>query len=550
MLRVVALQAHAAVSTESTAGVPQNAPRELSEPSSGVPVVFRGQTLFNVLVPVGDLSVEARAAAIERRIARAMDAPDLTVDSVRLETVTDAVDVYVGAVFITSVTDRDANLLGRTRGQLAADRGLVIRDALAADLAARSGRALLVSLAWSLMALAAAIAAITLVLRGVAHARRVLLDWARHRTQNVHVRGVPVVSAKHALVLVNGAVDVLRGLLLLLIALVAIHFVLTRFPVTQDFAHSAEKSVRQALVWAGNGLLAFLPNLLYLAIIILGTRYLLAAIRFTMDGVAGSRAVIQNFPVEWVQPTYQILRFFVLALAAVMAFPFLPGFGSRAFQGVSVFVGIVLSLGSTAAIANLVAGIVLIYMRALSPGDRVRVGDTSGDVIACDRLALRIRTCENTEISIPNTLVLGTHITNYSRQAAQGRLILRTSVTIGYDVPWQRVSELLIAAARATPSIVADPPPFVLRTALEDSCVRHELNAYTATARDMAGMYSNLHTNILDCFHAAGVEIMSPRYSAVRDGNHVAMPDAHVPKGYRAPSFGVFWSRDRQTGAV
>jgi len=550
MLRVVALPAHAAVSTESTAGVPQNAPRELSEPSSGVPVVFRGQTLFNVLVPVGDLSVEARAAAIERRIARAMDAPDLTVDSVRLETVTDAVDVYVGAVFITSVTDRDANLLGRTRGQLAADRGLVIRDALAADLAARSGRALLVSLAWSLMALAAAIAAITLVLRGVAHARRVLLDWARHRTQNVHVRGVPVVSAKHALVLVNGAVDVLRGLLLLLIALVAIHFVLTRFPVTQDFAHSAEKSVRQALVWAGNGLLAFLPNLLYLAIIILGTRYLLAAIRFTMDGVAGSRAVIQNFPVEWVQPTYQILRFFVLALAAVMAFPFLPGFGSRAFQGVSVFVGIVLSLGSTAAIANLVAGIVLIYMRALSPGDRVRVGDTSGDVIACDRLALRIRTCENTEISIPNTLVLGTHITNYSRQAAQGRLILRTSVTIGYDVPWQRVSELLIAAARATPSIVADPPPFVLRTALEDSCVRHELNAYTATARDMAGMYSNLHTNILDCFHAAGVEIMSPRYSAVRDGNHVAMPDAHVPKGYRAPSFGVFWSRDRQTGAV
>lgn len=550
MLRVVALPAHAAVSTEAIAGAPQDAPRELSEPSSGVPVVFRGRTLFNVLVPVGDLSVEARAAAIERRIARAMDAPDLTVDSVRLETVTDAVDVYIGTVFITSVTDRDAHPLGRTRGQLAADRGLILRDALTADLAARSGRALLVSLAWSLMALAAAIAAITLVLRGVAHARRVLLDWARHRTQNVHVRGVPVVSAKHALVLVNGAVDVLRGLLLLLIALVAIHFVLTRFPVTQDFAHSAEKSVRQALVWAGNGLLAFLPNLLYLAIIILGTRYLLAAIRFTMDGVAGSRAVIQNFPVEWVQPTYQILRFFVLALAAVMAFPFLPGFGSRAFQGVSVFVGIVLSLGSTAAIANLVAGIVLIYMRALSPGDRVRVGDTSGDVIACDRLALRIRTCENTEISIPNTLVLGTHITNYSRQAAQGRLILRTSVTIGYDVPWQRVSELLVAAARATPNIVAEPAPFVLRTALEDSCVRHELNAYTATARDMAGMYSNLHTNILDSFHAAGVEIMSPRYSAVRDGNHVAMPDANVPTGYQAPAFGVLWRRNRPAGAV
>jgi small-conductance mechanosensitive channel len=499
---------------------------------------------------VGDLSVEARAAAIERRIARAMDAEDLGTDSLRLEPGTDAVDIFIGSVFITSVTDHDAHPLGRTRGQLAADRALILREALTADLAARSGHALLVSLAWSLVALAAALAAITLVFRGFGQVRRVLLEWAQHRTRDIHVRGMTVVSVKHALVLVNGAVDILRGLLILLITLVAAHFVLTRFPATQDLAHSGEKSVRQALAWAGNGLLTFLPNLLYLAIIILGTRYLLAAIRFTMDGVAGSRAVLANFPMEWVQPTYQILRFFVLALAAVMAFPFLPGFGSRAFQGVSVFVGIVLSLGSTAAIANLVAGIVLIYMRALSPGDRVRIGDTSGDVIACDRLALKIRTCENTEISIPNALVLGTHITNYSRQAAQGRLILRTSVTIGYDVPWQRVSELLIAAARATPNILADPPPFVLRTALEDSHVRHELNAYTATARDMAGMYSDLHTHILDCFHAAGVEIMSPRYSAVRDGNHVAMPEGNVPAGYQTPSFSVFWRRNARTGEV
>lgn len=550
MILVVAGRAHAAAPTGPTNGPTRDALRELSEPSSGAPVVFRGQTLFSVLVPVGDLTVAARAAAIERRIAHAMDEADSGVDSLRLEPGTDAVDIFIGSVFITSVTDRDANPLGRTRGQLAADRALTLREALAADHAARSGRALLLSFAWSLGALAIALAAIAFVVRGLGRVRRVLLEWTRRRTQDVHVRGMTVVSVKHALVFVNGAVDVLRGLLLLLITLIAAHFVLTRFPATQDLAHSAEKSVHQALDWAGNGLLAFLPNLLYLAIIVFVTRYLLAAIRFTMDGIAGSRAVQADFPVEWVQPTYQILRFFVLALAAVMAFPFLPGFGSRAFQGVSVFVGIVLSLGSTAAIANLVAGIVLIYMRALSPGDRVRIGDNNGDVIACDRLAVKLRTCENTEISIPNVLALGTHITNYSRQAAKGRLILRTSVTIGYDIPWQRVSELLIAAARATPNIVSDPPPFVLRTALEDSYVRHELNAYTATARDMAGMYSNLHTNILDGFHAAGIEIMSPRYSAVRDGNHVALPDANVPADYEAPSFGVLWHRSGQTRAV
>lgn len=542
-LLVAITVAHASDATQPPADVQKDAPRELNEPSSGVPVVFRGKALFNVLVPVGDLSVEARAAAIERRIAKAMDAPDIGIDSLRLEPGTDTVDVFIGSVFITSVTDRDANPLGRTRGQLAADRALILREALAADVAARSGRALLISLAWSVVAVATALVMIILVVRGLGRVRQEMLEWTQQRTRGIHVRGMPVVSTKHALVLVNGAVDIVRGLLVLLITLVAVQFVLTRFPATQDFAHSASTSVRQALSWAGDGLLAFLPNLLYLAIIIVGTRYLLAAVRFTMDGIVDSRAVLSNFPVEWVQPTYQILRFFILALAAVMAFPFLPGFGSRAFQGVSVFVGIVLSLGSTAAIANLVAGIVLIYMRALSPGDRVRIGDTNGDVIACDRLALKLRTCENTEVSIPNSLVLGTHITNYSRQAAQGRLILRTSVTIGYNIPWQQVRDLLVEAARRTPHMVADPAPFVLRTALEDSCIRHELNAYTNTARDMAGMYSNLHTNILDCFNEAGVEIMSPRYSAVRDGNRVAMPEASIAPGYQAPAFEVFMRR-------
>ena len=524
--------------------------RELSNASTGIAVRFRGRELFVVHAPVGNLSVEARAAAIERRLARAMDWSDLSVDALRTEQATDAVDLFIGPEFVVSVTDRDAHPLGRTRRQLAADHAATLRTVIAADLEARSGRALLLSFVWSFVAIAVAAVAIVLVQRGLTRAGRALLQRTRRRARDIRIGDVKIFSVRHSLVIVSRGVGMLRWLLILLIGLVAADFVLMRFPVTQGLARSAEESVRNALAWAGEGVLSFLPNLFYLAIITLGTRYLLAALRFVMNGIAASSTVLPDFPQEWVQPTYQILRFFVLALAVVIAFPFLPGSGSRAFQGVSVFVGVVLSLGSTAAIANMVAGIVLVYMRALGPGDRVRIGETTGDVIACDLLALKLRTIKNVDISIPNVIVLGTHITNYSRQAAEGQLILNTSVTIGYDVPWQRVSELLIAAARATPDIAGDPPPFVLRTALEDFYVRHELNAYTRNAQAMARIYSDLHTNILDRFHEAGVEIMSPHYSALRDGNHVAIPEASLAAGYRPPLFGLLWHRGGRPGAA
>ncbi len=550
MLLVGTGAVRAAASAEPDGEVGGREVLERSSASSGAPVRFRGRTLFFVHAPIGDLTVEARAAAIEHRLARAMAVPDLGVDALRTEYEADSVDVFIGPEFVASVTDQDAHPLGRTRRQLAADHAAILRATLAADLEARSGRALLLSFVWSLVAIVVAAIAIALVHRGLTRAGRALLQRMRRRARDIRIGDVKIFSIRHSLLIVSRGVGTLRWLLMLLIALGAADFVLMRFPATQGLARSAQETVRNALSWASEGILSFLPNLFYLAIIVLGTRYLLAALRFVMNGIAGSRTVLPNFPPEWAQPTYQILRFFVLALAVVIAFPFLPGSGSRAFQGVSVFVGVLLSLGSTAAIANMVAGIVLVYMRALSPGDRVRIGETTGDVIACDLLALKLRTIKNVDISIPNVLVLGAHITNYSRQAAEGRLVLSTSVTMGYDVPWQRVSELLIAAARATPDIAGDPPPFVLRAALEDFYVRHELNAYTHNAQAMARIYSDLHTNILDHFHEAGIEIMSPHYSALRDGNHAAIPGASLPSDYRPPPFGLLWRRDGRPGTA
>jgi small-conductance mechanosensitive channel len=229
----------------------------------------------------------------------------------------------------------------------------------------------------------------------------------------------------------------------------------------------------------------------------------------------------------------------ILALTAVVVFPYLPGSRSPAFQGVSIFLGVLISLGSTSAVANIVAGVILTYMRAFKVGDRVRIADTIGDVVEKTLLVTRIRTIKNVEITIANAMVLSSHIVNFSASAQKEGLILHTAVTIGYDAPWRTVHQLLIDAALECEHVLRDPMPFVLQTALDDFYVHYEVNAFTDQPSLMARIYSKLHEKIQDKFNEAGVEIMSSHYANVRDGNRSTIPHSYLPEGYSVPSFHV-----------
>jgi len=198
----------------------------------------------------------------------------------------------------------------------------------------------------------------------------------------------------------------------------------------------------------------------------------------------------------------------------VIAYPYIPGSNSRAFQGVSIFLGVLFSLGSTSVVANMVAGVILTYMRGFRVGDVVKIGDTTGKVLAVSLLVTRIRTPKNLEITIPNSLLMSNQVTNYSFAAGEGRLILPVSITIGYDAPWRQVHGLLLLAAERTEQVLRDPASFVLQRALDDFYVNYELNAYVATADSMPKVYSDLHQNIQDAFNEYGVQIMSPHYVA------------------------------------
>ncbi len=187
----------------------------------------------------------------------------------------------------------------------------------------------------------------------------------------------------------------------------------------------------------------------------------------------------------------------------------------------------------------MVAGLVLTYMRAYKIGDRVKIGEATGDVVEKSLLVTRIKTIKNEVVSIPNSTVMNSHTTNFSAEAKEHGLIIHTTVTIGYENPWRQIHDLLIKAALATDLIEKDPAPFVFQTSLDDFYVSYQINAYTHVANKQHITYSILHQNIQDMFNEAGVEIMSAHYKYIRDGNQSTVPPDHLPDDYVAPAFRV-----------
>ncbi len=300
--------------------------------------------------------------------------------------------------------------------------------------------------------------------------------------------------------------------------------------------------------FVGIAVLDYLPKLFYIIVILAVMYYVMKFVRILAREFERGNIRLRGFYPEWIQPTYRIVRFLLIAFTAVLVYPYLPGENSPAFKGVGIFLGVLVSLGSTSAVANVVAGIMLTYTRGFRVGDWVKIGDNIGDVTSQNMLATHLRTFQQEEIVIPNSVVLGSHVINYSLLGQTEGLILHTSVTIGYGEPWRTVHRLLIEAALKTNDILADPAPFVLQKALNDSYVQYEINAYTQNPHAMFITYSNLHANIQDCFYAAGVEIMSPIYSAIRDGNKTAIPTEFLPADYRPRSFRITQADDAAAG--
>jgi small-conductance mechanosensitive channel len=298
----------------------------------------------------------------------------------------------------------------------------------------------------------------------------------------------------------------------LLLVFLYIETVLSLFPWTRTYAVPMLDLVISPLRNIVQSILDYLPKLAFLVILFLVVRYTLNILQAFMKGIQHGRLVFLGFEADWALPIYKLARVVIIAFTVVVAYPYIPGSESPAFKGVSLFLGVVFSLGSSSSIANIVAGYMVIFRGAFRVGDRVKIGEQVGDVTEMRLQATHLRTIKNEDISVPNSLILNTPVTNYSVLARKGGLILHTSVTIGYDAPWRQVHAMLLQAAERTAGLLTEPKPFVLQTALNDFYVAYEINAYTERPLEMVRIYSDLHQNIQDVFNEHGVQIMSPHY--------------------------------------
>ncbi len=514
----------------------QTSPDSTAPARAGSPVVYAGDTLFMLYGRLGPFGPGERAAAAEVRLQRWGRNLGAGVDSVTVSEAEQRSELLVHDEVLMTVLDSDAAVLGQSRSAAAALFAARIHTAAAATVKATS----LTMLAIDAAKAVAATVCLVLLLVGLGILfRRAYTLLRGPRIAPLRIKRFELLSAAKLGEVLTVLARGIRIVVTLILLYIYIPLVLSFFPWTAAYSARIAGYVLTPLDAVWSGFLDYLPKIFFIAVIVLVTRYLLKLIHLVFLAIGNGSLVLDNFQAEWADPTYNIIRFLILAFAAVVMFPYLPGAGSDAFKGVSLFVGVLFSLGSSGAVGNIVAGVVLTYTGAFRIGDRVRIGDTIGDVVERTLLITRVRTPKNVEITIPNGTVLSSQVVNYSTQAADKGLILHTTVTIGYDAPWRQVHELLIGAAMATQDVHHDPAPFVLQTSLDDFYVSYELNAYTGNPTAMLGTYSELHQRIQDEFNRHGVEILSPHYRAQRDGNMIGIPAENLAKDYKAPAFRV-----------
>jgi small-conductance mechanosensitive channel len=519
--------------TSLTADVPGAHIRE-------APVVYLGESLFTLHQKVGSFTPQDRANAIRDRLTQISDAPFSNFDAITVAETEHGTDITLDSMVLLTVTDGDAKPYARQRQDLAREYAGKLRTVLHKVRKELSLETLLMEGALAIAATAVLVAILMTFHKVFPKIHRRIQLWEGTYIKAVKIQRVEVLSAQTLTRQVVAVANGVRFALTIVIVYIYLTTVLGLFPWTRQLASTLVRAVVTTLTTIAQTFLSALPDLAAIIVIIMVTRYVIKLIQMVFNGIQRGAITFAGFHRDWADPTFKIVRFLVIAFAAMAIFPYIPGSHSEAFRGVSVFLGVLFSLGSAGAVSNAIAGIILTYMRPFQLGDRVKIADTVGDVTEKTLLVTRIRTIKNVDITIPNSLILGAHIINYSSTSLTAPpLILNTSVTIGYETPWRTVHDLLNSAALATRNILSDPEPFVLQTALNDFYVTYELNAYTGAPNRMAVTYSDLHQNIQDAFNEAGVEIMSPHYAQVRDGNTTTIPQTYLPETYQPPAFRI-----------
>ena len=491
----------------------------LREYTSGIPVVVEEDTLFEFYSKRGGYSPQQRAEMAAAAILALSHKFNLQPDSVYIDNSDNVSDIMYQNEVITSFTDQDAIWAGMPQDSLAIK-----------NMAAIVGELYKLKEEHSLWLLIRRICFLILVIAGQYALYRITKWFFRKLNRRIEAMSEtklkPIMVQNYELLDTSKQVRLIEFFALIgFYAVIALQLVFTVplifyiFPPTKALAYTLLGYIWTPVKGILVGIVDYIPDLITIIIICIAIRYLIKLFKYLSNEVATERLKIPGFYPDWALPTFNIIRFLLYAFMIAMIYPYLPGSDKGVFQGISVFVGLIISLGSSTVIGNVIAGWVITYMRPFKKGDRIKLNDTVGDIIEKTPLVTRIRTAKNEIVTMPNSFIMSSQSINYSRSAHEFGLILHAEVTIGYDVPWRLVHRMLIDAALRTKGVLHEPYPFVLETGLNDWYPVYQINAYTREAQRMSAIYSELFQNIQDRFNEEGVEIMSPTYIATRDGN-------------------------------
>lgn len=501
----------------------------LRQVTPGVPIIVDKDTLLLLYASRGGATPERRAKEAMDKIEKLGKSLSFSTDSMYVFDSEFSSDIMSGDMVLLSVSDLDGMWQGKTRNELAEDY-LGVIQAKIEELQEEYG--LRAKVTGVLLALLIIVVQIVLIILTNRLFRRLYkrIVWAMRTWIRPFVfKGYELLNTRNAAHILLLLARIVFWIVVVLQLFISIPLLFSIFPETQSLTFQLLGYVWNPLKDIGLGIVGYIPNLIKIIIIIICFRYLIKGIHYVANEIAEGHIKFEGFYADWAIPTFQILRALIWCFAVVMIWPLLPSSDSEVFKGVSVFVGVVFSLGSTAIVGNIISGIVITYMRPFKIGDFVKINGIEGEVVEKTAFVTRLRTTKNEIVTVPNSAIMSSEAVNYSSAAEQRKgVIIHTEVTIGYGVPRETVENLLLEAAQSCTKLQKKPAPFVRIRALEDFYVRYEINAYTLLSLQLSACYSELHKAILDHFFEAGVEIMSPHFRAERDGNAVEIPESYL----------------------
>jgi len=511
----------------------------------GMAVRVANRTIIVLRGPIAGFTAKERATGTMERIEQALASeqlPNITFESAEEGKAT---RVLLGGkhAFLVTGIDIDAQA-GETTLLVARAAGQRLEQAVRERREQQTPRYLATAAAFAAVASLLYAAILWLIFRVNGWAGRRLSLAAAAKAKKLHLSGVHLLDASGVLIFTRRMLTLAAWVVGLLLTSGWLTFVLEQFPYTRPWGEHLGGNLQDIFAQIMTAVVGAVPGLIWVVLIFLIARAVIRLTAVFFDRVEREALNIGWIDADTSKPTRQIFSIVIWVFALAMAYPYLPGAQTEAFKGLSVLVGLMVSLGASSVLGQAFSGLILMYSRAFRTGDYVRIGDTEGTVTEMGMFATRVRTGMGEEITLPNSGIMATTTKNYSRAVPGTGYIVDTVVTIGYSTPWRQVQAMLEEAARRTPGIAKAPVPIVRQTALADFYVEYRLIAYTLVEepRQRAEVLSHMHAHIQDVFNEHEVQIMSPHYMMDPKDPQVVpkdkwyLPPARPPEGQRKES--------------